>query len=312
MIRRAITVVLGVAITAAAIWYLVTPDILHELESVAETASWPWLALAMLVGAAVQWLRACRFQIMTTGHFALPGAPLVRIAFQLNFLNFVLPFRLGELGYPVLMRRAYGQPLLSAAGVLLLARIYDFCTVGAILAAMAAGLGLAPTSSLQAALSAAAALLAIAPVAMVIGARPLSRWLTSAAAAERLPAAFRAASTALAARPAQLAAIALSFGIWLVFGLLAGLAANAVAAIPPAIALLGAAAGNLAFALPVNGIGGLGASQAAWALVVSKAGIAWTDAVISALAVYAVTFSAAILFGGAAMLAPGGRAPSRT
>jgi len=81
--------------------------------------------------------------IMTDGALAWPGGPLVRIAFQLNFLNFTLPFRLGELGYPVLMRRAYGTPVARSLGVLVLARLYDLATVGAIFLAMAALLGLA-------------------------------------------------------------------------------------------------------------------------------------------------------------------------
>jgi uncharacterized membrane protein YbhN (UPF0104 family) len=305
MIRRALSFALGIAIAAAAIWYLATPEIVKELRTVAAGASWPALALAMITGAAVQWLRAWRFAIMTSRRFALPGILLVRITFQLNFLNFVLPFRLGELSYPVLMRRAYGQPILSAAGVLLLARIFDSCSVAAILAGTAAALGLLDAPPLQALLWGAAALLALAPIVLVLGAHALSGWLAAGPGARRLPAALHAAHAALAARPAQLAAIGLSFVIWLAFGALATLAANAVAAIPPTVALLGAAGANIAFALPVNGIVGLGASQAAWVALVSEAGIAWTDAVLSALAVYAVTLAGALVFGGAAMLAAG-------
>jgi hypothetical protein len=310
MSRRALSLALGFAIAAAAIWYLVTPDIVEELRTVAATASWPARALAVVAGAAVQWLRAWRFALMTTARFAPPGIPLVRITFQLNLLNFVLPFRLGELSYPVLMRRVYGQPILSAAGVLLLARIFDFCAVAAILAGTSAALGLLEAPAAETFLWGAAAFIALTPVALVLGAHALSRWLTTGAGERKLPAALHAAHAALAARPAQLAAIGLSCLIWLGFGGLAALAANAVAAIPPMVALLGASAGNIAFALPVNGIVGLGASQAAWVAVVSKAGIPWTDAVLSALAVYAVTLASAVLFGGAAMLAAGAP-PSR-
>ncbi len=300
MIRPALSVALGIVIAAAAIWYLVTPEIIEALRTVAATASWPALALAMLAGAGVQWLRAWRFAIMTTGRLAFPGASLVRIAFQLNMLNFVLPFRLGELSYPVMMRRTFGQPILNAAGVLLLARIFDLCTVAAILCALAAALGLGGSPPLVAALWAVAAALALAPVALVLGARALSRRLASRPRG-KLPAALHAA---LDRRPAELAAIGVSFAIWSVFGALATLAANAVAVIPPAIAWLGAAAGNLAFALPVNGIAGLGASQAAWVFMVSKAGIPWTEAVLSAFAVYAVTLAGALVFGAAAWLLP--------
>ena len=78
---------------------------------------------------------------MTSGTLALPDWPLVRIAFQLNFLNFTLPFRLGELGYPMMMRRAYGHPIVGSIAVLLLARIFDLFSVGAIFLALASGLG---------------------------------------------------------------------------------------------------------------------------------------------------------------------------
>ena len=177
----------------------------------------------MLLSAAVQWLRAWRFHIMTSARPALPETALVRITFQLNFLNFVLPFRLGELSYPVLMRRAYGQPLLSAAGVLMLARLFDLCTVGAILAAAR---GARRGAGARCVLWAVAAGLAAGPVVMVFGARISAG---RSGSAERLPAAVQAACAALARTRPQLAAVALSFAIWLVFAVLAYIAANAVA-----------------------------------------------------------------------------------
>lgn len=304
MIRRAVYLALAVAITAAAIWYLVTPETARELRTLSQTASWPPLALAICTGALVQWLRAWRFAIMTNGDFALPGLPVVRIAFQLNFLNFALPFRLGELSYPVLMRRAYGQSLIGAAGVLLLARIFDLCTVGAILAAAAAYLELAAPAA-NTLLWALAAVLAFAPPALVLGTNLFFGWLVDRPlVGEGFQRVLNAAQQSLALRHAQFGAIALSFVIWFVFAVLAWLAANAVTDLPPAVVLLGASAGNLAFALPINGVGGLGASQAAWAVLVNQAGIGWTDAVVSAFAVYAATLAGALLFGGAAMLMP--------
>jgi hypothetical protein len=184
--------------------------------------------------------------------------------------------------------------------------------VAAILAGTAAALGLLDAPPLEALLWGAAALFALAPVVLVLGAHALSRWLAAGLSEGRLPAVLHAAHAALAARSTQLAAIGLSFVIWLAFGALATLAANAVAVIPPTVALMGASAGNIAFALPVNGIVGLGASQMAWVAVVSQAGVSWADAVISALAVYVVTFVGAILFGGVAMLIPSPpRDPSR-
>jgi uncharacterized membrane protein YbhN (UPF0104 family) len=303
MIRRAFSLAAGIAITAAALWWLVTPDVVREFEAVAAAAHWPALAAATALSAVVQWLRAWRFSMMTSGHFGLPEWKLVRIAFQLNLLNFVLPFRLGELSYPVMMRRAYGQPVLHAAGVLLLVRLFDLFTVGAILAFVAALLGLAGTGRASVALFAIAAALAAMPLAFALAARrarltaylPANGWLART---------IDLAVAAAGARRVQFAAILLSLAIWLVFGGLAALAAKAVVSgMPLAVALLGASASNLAFALPINGIGGLGPAQAAWVVAVSQTGVAWGDAVISAFALHAVTLLGAVLFGGLASLA---------
>ncbi len=302
MKERAASILLGVAVTAVVLWFLLTPEVVGELRAVAAVAKWWMLAVAVLIGAAVQCLRAWRFQMLTRGTLALPDAPLVRIAFQLNFFNFVLPFRLGELGFPLLMQRAFGTPLLRSAGILVLARLFDLCTVGAILAGTAAALGLAGGTRLSPLLWAVAAALALAPFGLVLGAtragpllrRVVSRW-RAAAVEDAVP---------TASAPARFAAIGVSFAIWLIFGAMAAVTADAVGdATSPLVALLGASAGNLAFALPINGIGGLGPSQAAWVAAVTRAGVPWNEAVIGALALYAVTLVSALLFGGIAMLA---------
>jgi hypothetical protein len=283
---------------------LVTPETAAQIRATAQNANHGALLTAVALSAAVQWLRAWRFAVMTNGTAALPDAKLVGIAFQLNFFNFALPFRLGELSYPVLMRRAYGQPVVSAAAVLIGARLLDLCSVSALLLVIAAWLGLPSAGS--------APLIGAAGVAL--GAAPFFL------PALRLPAGGRsriaklvAGSPALGNRSAGLFAVALSFGVWLAFGALAILAAEAVRpGFPPAVAMLGAAASNLAFALPVNGIAGLGPAQAAWVFVVTEAGVAWDNAVVSAFAVYVVTLVSALLFGGLAMLGsaalPGQRA----
>jgi hypothetical protein len=199
------------------------------------------------------------------------------------------------LSYPVLMRRAYGQPVIAATAVLIAARLLDLCSVSALLLVIAAWLDL-PSERSAPVLGAAGMALAAAPFllcALKLPAGSRSRFLK-----------LIAGSPALRDRSARLSAVALSFSIWLTFGVLAILAAGAVRpGFPPPVAMLGAAASNLAFALPVNGIAGLGPAQAAWAFSVNQAGVAWNDAVLSAFAVYAVTLISALLFGGLAMLA---------
>jgi hypothetical protein len=285
-----------------------TPQVVAALGRLAtETNPLPVLAAFALV-ALVQWLRAWRFAVMLTGNLSLPGAALTRIAFQLNFWNFLLPLRLGELSFPVLMQRRLGYGLLHSGGVLLLARVFDLATVGAILLGAAAALDLWPGIG-RALLALGALGLGLAPLGLGIGGpalRPhLARLPRVGNAAMRLTAGLEA----IGGYGAGLTAVGLSLGIWLTFGLAAVLVAGAVVAtVSPAAAMLGAAAGNVAFALPVNGIAAIGPSQAAWVAATTWVGVPWDDAVVSALALHAVVLANAIVCGGLAMMGRSRRA----
>jgi hypothetical protein len=298
--RWLLAALLAAAVSAACLWLLLTPQILAALgRLVTEASPLPVLAAFALV-ALVQWLRAWRFAVMTTGRLALPGAALTRIAFQLNFWNFVLPLRLGELSYPVLMKRHLGYGLLHSTGVLLIARLFDLATVGAILAGAAAALDAWP-DAWRIAFALAALALALAPLGLMLAGlalRPhLARLPRIGDATRRLTAGF----DAIGGHAAGLTAVGLSLAIWLVFGVAAILVAGAVAAtVPPAAAMLGAAAGNVAFALPINGIAGIGPPQAAWVAATTRAGVPWDDAVVSALALHAVVLTNALVLGAAA------------
>jgi len=302
--RRLLIVALAASITGGCFWLLLTPQVLSALARLGSEAKSAPLVAAFALPALVQWLRAWRFAVVTTGRLRLPDAAMIGIAFKLNFLNFVLPFRLGELGYPALMRQQYGHGLLRSAGVLLLVRLFDLATVLAILLGAAAVL--AGTAVASFGLALAALLFAVAPLPLARAGQALwprlRRRLRSADAAldqSRLPALGHATAGLV---------LALGFGIWLLLGLAAICVTNAVVAnVPAAAALMGAAAGNIAFALPINGIAGLGPAQAAWVLATTWAGVPRQDAIVSALALHAVVLSNALLFGGLAIAANFGR-----
>jgi Lysylphosphatidylglycerol synthase TM region len=329
--KRVLTALLAAAITALCLWVLLTPQVLMALGRLGTEAKPTPLLAAFALAALVQWLRAWRFAVLTTGRASLPDAPMVAIAFKLNFLNFVLPFRLGELGYPALMRQQYGHGLMRSAGVLLIARLFDLTTVLAILLGSAALAIPAPAG--QAACALGALMLGLSPLVLAglgralvarIGARLAclgqrsSRRGAQARAADGADRAGRLASlasthlgfiAALGRGPLRLV-LGLGFAIWLLFGLAAVLVAAAVVdTVGPSAALLGAAAGNLAFALPVNGLAGLGPAQAAWVLATTWAGVPQPDAVLSALALHAVVLSNALLLGGLVLLSGLARRP---
>jgi hypothetical protein len=306
--RRVVSAALAVSITALALYFLLTPEILAALATAIATADPVPMVLALGLVLAVQYLRAWRFSALTFGHAGLPPLALVRIALQLNFLNFALPFRLGEFGYPALMRAAFAEPILRSLGILLVARLLDLAAVGAILSALVAWLGLAPSLDWLAALAALA--LIIVPVGAVI-AKGWAARLLSRMGADRPVIAGAAAHLGAISTSAAFASLGLSFALWIVFGIAAALIADAaVSGVAPLVAMLGAAGGNLAFALPINGVLGLGPSQAAFVGLAVPAGAPFPSAVTAALVLHAVVLTSAFLFGGLATAWPA-RDPAR-
>jgi hypothetical protein len=310
MTLRLFYLALAFAVTAALLWYIATPQTAGALVQAVEHGDWRLLAMALALNAGVQWLRAWRFAIMMEGSTAFPDARLVRITFQLNFFNFLLPFKLGELSYPLQMRRVYGQPLLKAAGILLLARLFDLASVAAILLLSAASLGFGGGGVGNAAYWISGVGVIVLPSILILaGSRIFARnsipaWLG------RVTTPILDAMSSLRDLKALFAAILLSFLVWLTFGLLSMLTAAAVVdSVSPVVAIFGAAASNLAFALPINGIAGLGPTQAAWVFAVAHAGVPWGDAVVTALTLYSVSLVTAMLCGGIAMIGRGGIFP---
>jgi hypothetical protein len=301
--RRSLSVVLAVAVTALCLWFLITPDVLQSLRRIGTDARPLPIVAAFGLCTLVQWLRAWRYSMMTAANLDLPPIAMVRIACQANFLNFVLPFRLGELGYPVLMQRRYGIRFLHATGVLLLARLFDLAAVGCIFLASASSLGLMP-GVLNLLAVAGSIALAVAPFGVALAGQALRPHLVrlpyvGTAIAEPLSAAL----DALGDLRVRVAVVAVGFAIWLALAWMAVLIAQAVVGTVPAMAaVLGGAASSLAFALPINGIAGIGPTQAAWVMATVQAGVPWDDAVVSALALHAVVLLNAIVLGGLAML----------
>jgi hypothetical protein len=294
--KRLLSAVLALAVTAVCLWLLLTPDILKALGRVAGEARPLPILVAFVLVALVQWLRAWRFSVMTAGTLALPDMGLVRIALQLNFLNFVLPFRLGEFSYPVLMRHRYGHDLLYSAGVLLVARLFDLATVVSILLGAAAVLRLVGGAG-DALLALGALGCGLAPFGLTLLGKALRPHMARPGVGNAV-AKLTAGLDAIGDRRLGLAAVGLGFAIWLLLGVAAILVAGAVTTtVPAAAAMLGAAAGHVAFALPINGIAGIGPPQAAWVAATTRVGVAWDDAVISALALHAVVLTNAIVLG---------------
>ena len=309
--RRLVSIALAAAVSGAVLWWLLAGIDRAALVAALGAAS-PWrLGLALLLVPLIQWLRAWRFELVLTGRPGLPSMVMVRVAVRLVLYNFLLPFKLGELSFPLMMKRAFDTEYARSAGVLVLVRGLDAGTAGALLC-LAAG-ALLPDGAhgwSDPALVAAGAVLLIAPLALISALAPLRR---AAARAPRLEPIVRSVlwgATMLHAPGPRALAFVLTLAIWLAHATLGWLAASAViVGISPLATTLATAASNLAFALPVPAIAGLGPPQAAWAAALGLAGLPWQVTVTTALVNHAVILCGVLALGLASLLV-GGRRPA--
>ena len=298
--RILISTVVAIALTALILKALISPETLSALEEAAKTANRPLLLLALALSFGMQLLRAARFRITAFDEFGIiPQRRLIGIALQINAFNFIFPFRLGELGFPVLMRQAYGLDMVKATGILVLVRVLDLLMVAALLCLGAALCGIAaPVPFGTTGLLVLAALFFLGPLPLLALGGLMAGHLYRVPYIGRFLEKMAYGVTVLGSAKARLATLISTFAIWGGFSLLAICVTSAVStAVPPAAALMAGAANNVAFALPVNGVAGLGAAQAAWVQALRLAGIDFEPAVVTALAVHAVVLGSALLFG---------------
>lgn len=304
-----ISTLLGTLISGAIlVWLLSGTSFETIVAGLERLPAWRVLG-ALLFLAAVQWFRAWRFTVLVTGEVRAPSAALVRVVLQLLLSNYLLPFKLGEVAFPVLMRRAFGTDIGHAVGHLLLARAFDFAiVVGLMLIAAAAAGGIGPFAS--APLAALGLLSLMSPVVLVVVLAHLrDRLLHRSSVVQRLT------EGAATARPPELlvALTGFSIAIWASHIAAAILVCAAVApAVDLAAIAMGNAASHLAFALPVPSIAGLGAPQAAWVAALNLIGVEWSLATTLAIVSHSVLLLAVVLLGVAALLPWPGDAARRS
>lgn len=88
-------------------------------------------ALALIV--MLQWLRAWRFSMLLTANHRSPSWTILKLTCHLSFLNLALPFKVGDLSFPLLAKRALGTRIPHAAGTILWCRAIDLFVVGGLL-----------------------------------------------------------------------------------------------------------------------------------------------------------------------------------
>jgi uncharacterized membrane protein YbhN (UPF0104 family) len=309
--RRLLLTLLALLVSAVALWWLLSGAVIAAFGEALRQAHLGRLLAAAALVPVIQALRAARFALLATGRSDRAFLTMFAITARLLMFNYVLPFKLGELSFPVMMKRAFGTPYLGSAGVLVLARLMDLCVVCALFALGAAVLidpSVRPWNSWL--LLVAGAIALSLPLAGVELLGPL--WRASARLLRIAPRLDRVLRSELLAHPISQRARALAFtlAIWMTHVSLAYTAATAVADGFGffQVALAGLAA-NLAFALPVNGLAGLGPPQAAWATVLHLTGLAWEPAIVTALVCHGILVTGALLVGTTTFLLPEAHRP---
>ena len=119
--KKLLKLVIAVIITLASLWLLfqqISPsDILNTMQQIPLSL----ILIGFLLFTASLWVRAWRFQVLFQN--ALAFRPLFAVTCMHNILISLLPFRIGELSFPYLLKRRL--TFTRALAVLAVGRIFD-------------------------------------------------------------------------------------------------------------------------------------------------------------------------------------------
>jgi uncharacterized membrane protein YbhN (UPF0104 family) len=311
--RRILLTAAGVGIAITTLWFLITPETVDAVRSAVSVASLPWLLAALAMMPLVQSVRALRFNTLLFGSGAIrPG--LWAVTTSLLAVNTIVPFKLGEASFPVMVRRLYGLSLADGAGVILFARILDLASIAVLLLLIALLSGLTDAAGVPAwmvlVLLAGLAVISVSPFTMALRpvgmpgdiSHPVQDDPKKGGTAARLMAELTQLRSRITTLRAAAIIVLTSYATWMLHALAALMAVTAVqtafsAPVPPGTAAAAGLVSNVAFALPVAGVAGLGAPQAAWVALMHVGDVPFADAVVGAFAYTAVTLTATAILG---------------
>jgi uncharacterized membrane protein YbhN (UPF0104 family) len=239
---------------------------------------------------------------------------MIGIATKLVVFNFLLPFKLGELSFPLMMKRAYATPIGEGAGILILCRLLDLGVVAAIILLTAAWLldplvhGWSP-----AAVSALGLAGLITPLILPDHLPRLRHLTRRSPRIHKIVGELGSGADRMRPIRQRLPVAALTISIWIAHAMVAWLVVTAIGAGFGIFATaMASASSNLAFALPITGIAGLGPPQAAWATMLHLAGHEWAPAIASALLCHGLLLVTLSTFGVMFWIAETTLAPSKS
>lgn len=160
----ALTLVAMAAYAAFIQWSLGWSHVMRQLAQIGV----PWLLAAQGMLVSTYFLRCWRirdyFPTETSGRYFA----LFRLTQVHNLLNIMLPFRVGETSFPLLMRSEFGIPLARGTAALLVMRLLDLHALFA-----AAGVGLVLKAGFHPAACLGWLLFLVSPLALYLVKRPV-------------------------------------------------------------------------------------------------------------------------------------------
>lgn len=213
----------------------------------------PTILASILALVATQFIRTHRmasyFPDLPRGSFL----QLYRLTQIHNLLNIMLPFRSGEVSFPVLMRAEFGLPVMRGASALIVLRLLDLHAL-----TLAAGLALVAKAGFSLLAWSLWSLFLLLPLLIFPISRRLIGWLQTRAPSRLSDKLAQVADGLPAHLPAFLLAWALTVLNWLIKVAALGLSLSMMGVAPLAAAFGGAVGGELSSVLPFHAPAGVG------------------------------------------------------
>ncbi|MDH6265243.1 hypothetical protein M2360_000624 [Rhizobium sp. SG_E_25_P2] len=213
----------------------------------------PTILASILALIATQFIRTNRmasyFPDLPQGSFL----QLYRLTQIHNLLNIMLPFRSGEVSFPVLMRAEFGLPVMRGASALVVLRLLDLHAL-----TLAAGLALVARAGFSLLAWAFWTVFLLLPLLFFPVSRRLVGWLQCRAPKRLADKLDQMADGLPPHLPAFLLAWALTVLNWLIKVAALGLSLSMMGVSPLAAAFGGAVGGELSSVLPLHAPAGVG------------------------------------------------------
>lgn len=307
MIRKRIAwTVAAIAVTALSLYFVLTPEMVRTLAQVLPQLRPLPLLMVLPITLVINQVRSARFALAlgTRG----PGTALRmgRICALLVFLNYMLPFKMGELSFPVLAKRTFHTSYATSIGVLVYSRVMDLLMVlslGGFVLSTVWHDETKPLHRLALPVAASAALTLLVLPALVIKAHDMGQRLTRSPRLLELMERLFEGCRSVSSPRRHAAYLGLTLSVWALQATCGFLTMRAMGAHNSLFdGFLASTAASVTFAFPVSGVAGVGPMQASWAYALTLAGWVWEVAVANAFLAHATLVASSAVLGLAAVL----------